>query len=78
MFTMLLSVFVFNHEMTGGQWGGVGVVFAAIAGEAELKRREKRGKGKIGSKGHGRSEDEGQLGVANGNGSARGKRGKII
>lgn len=40
LFTMLLSVFVFGHELTPGQWAGVGVVFAAIGIEAGYKRRE--------------------------------------
>lgn len=44
MVTMLLSVFVFNHSLTKGQWGGVGIVFAAIAMEAEVKRRESMAK----------------------------------
>lgn len=44
MVTMLLSVFVFNHSLTLGQWGGVLVVFAAIAMEAEVKRRESAAK----------------------------------
>lgn len=40
MVTMLLSVFLFGHNLTLGQWGGVGVVFAAIGMEAEMKRQE--------------------------------------
>lgn len=40
MMTMLLSVFLFDHAMSGGQWLGVGTVFAGIAVEAEYKRRE--------------------------------------
>ncbi|TYJ55539.1 hypothetical protein B9479_003811 [Cryptococcus floricola] len=38
LFTMLLSVFVFEHKLTPGQWGGVGVVFAGIGVEAAQKR----------------------------------------
>lgn len=40
MVTMLLSVFVFDHHLTAGQWGGVAITFGAIAMEAEIKRRE--------------------------------------
>ena len=29
LFTMLLSVIVYNHTLTTGQWGGAAVVFAA-------------------------------------------------
>jgi hypothetical protein len=38
LFTMLLSVFVFGHSLTLGQWSGIGVVFAAIGLEAGVKR----------------------------------------
>lgn len=40
LFTMLLSVFVFGHKLTAGQWAGVAVVFAGIGVEAGFKRRE--------------------------------------
>ncbi|OWZ32868.1 solute carrier family 35 (UDP-galactose transporter), member B1 [Cryptococcus neoformans AD2-60a] len=40
LFTMLLSVVVFEHRLTRGQWMGVGVVFAGIGVEAGMKRRE--------------------------------------
>jgi UDP-galactose transporter B1 len=40
LFTMLLSVVVFEHHLTTGQWVGVGVVFAGIGVEAGVKRRE--------------------------------------
>ncbi|GMK56391.1 hypothetical protein CspeluHIS016_0302310 [Cutaneotrichosporon spelunceum] len=40
LFTMLLSVFVFGHKLTPGQWAGVAVVFAGIGVEAGFKRRE--------------------------------------
>jgi UDP-galactose transporter B1 len=40
LFTMLLSVVVFNHTLTIGQWAGVGVVFGGIGVEAGMKRRE--------------------------------------
>jgi solute carrier family 35 (UDP-galactose transporter), member B1 len=41
LFTMLLSVFVYNHKLTPGQWGGAGVVFAGISVEAWVKRQGK-------------------------------------
>jgi UDP-galactose transporter B1 len=40
LFTMLLSVFVFDHRLTLGQWAGGGVVFAGIGVEAGVKRRD--------------------------------------
>lgn len=40
LFTMLLSVFVFGHKLSIGQWAGVAVVFAGIGVEAGWKRRE--------------------------------------
>lgn len=40
LFTMLLSVVVFNHTLSAGQWAGVGVVFGGIGVEAGMKRRE--------------------------------------
>lgn len=36
---MLLSVIVYNHKLTKGQWFGTGVVFAGISVEAWVKRR---------------------------------------
>jgi UDP-galactose transporter B1 len=39
LFTMLLSVFVYKHHLTRGQWFGVAVVFAGIGVEAGAKRR---------------------------------------
>ena len=39
MFTMLLSVVVYNHKLTPGQWLGAGVVFAGISVEAFVKRK---------------------------------------
>ena len=39
LFTMLLSVIVYNHTLTPGQWSGAGVVFAGISVEAWVKRR---------------------------------------
>jgi len=40
MFTMVLSVFVYNHSLTLGQWAGAGVVFSGIALEAWVKRKD--------------------------------------
>jgi UDP-galactose transporter B1 len=42
LFTMLLSVFIFGHTLTAGQWSGIAVVFAAIGLEAGVKRSGKR------------------------------------
>ena len=39
MFTMLLSVIVYNHKLTPGQWLGTFVVFAGISVEALVKRK---------------------------------------
>lgn len=41
MFTMILSVIVYNHKLTIGQWFGAGVVFAGITVEAYVKRKGK-------------------------------------
>jgi len=40
LFTMLLSVVVYNHRLTTGQWAGAAVVFAGIAVEAYVKRKD--------------------------------------
>ncbi|THH31177.1 hypothetical protein EUX98_g3008 [Antrodiella citrinella] len=40
LFTMLLSVMVYNHKLTPGQWGGAAVVFAGISVEAWVKRKD--------------------------------------
>jgi len=40
LFTMLLSVIVYNHKLMPGQWAGAGVVFAGISVEAWVKRRD--------------------------------------
>ncbi|KIM28419.1 hypothetical protein M408DRAFT_329482 [Serendipita vermifera MAFF 305830] len=40
LFTMVLSVVVYNHKLTLGQWAGAAVVFAGIGVEAWVKRRE--------------------------------------
>ncbi|KAF9777651.1 UAA transporter [Thelephora terrestris] len=40
LFTMLLSVVVYNHTLTAGQWIGTGIVFAGISVEAWVKRKD--------------------------------------
>jgi len=40
LFTMLLSVVIYNHTLTAGQWLGAAVVFAGISVEAYVKRKE--------------------------------------
>jgi UDP-galactose transporter B1 len=37
---MLLSVIVYNHQLTFGQWLGTAVVFAGISVEAFVKRKD--------------------------------------
>ncbi|KAK4046860.1 UDP-galactose transporter [Microbotryomycetes sp. JL201] len=44
MATMLLSVFVFDHKLSIGQWFGVALVFGAVVMEAVIARRDKRKK----------------------------------
>ena len=39
---MLLSVVVYNHTLTPGQWLGAAVVFAGISVEAWVKRKGER------------------------------------
>ena len=39
MFTMMLSVVVYNHKLTIGQWLGAAIVFAGISIEAFVKRK---------------------------------------
>lgn len=39
MFTMVLSVIVYNHKLELGQWAGAGVVFSGITLEAWIKRK---------------------------------------
>ncbi|GJJ15621.1 hypothetical protein Clacol_009899 [Clathrus columnatus] len=39
MFTMILSVVVYNHSLTGGQWLGAATVFGGISVEAWVKRK---------------------------------------
>ena len=36
---MILSVIVYDHKLTLGQWGGAAVVFAGIGVEAAVKRK---------------------------------------
>jgi len=36
---MLLSVVIYNHKLTGGQWLGAAVVFCGISVEAFVKRK---------------------------------------
>jgi UDP-galactose transporter B1 len=36
---MLLSVIVYKHTLTGGQWLGAAIVFAGIGVEAWVKRK---------------------------------------
>jgi len=40
LFTMVLSVIVYNHKLTLGQWAGAAVVFAGISVEAWVKRKD--------------------------------------
>lgn len=40
LFTMLLSVVLYNHSLTPGQWLGAFIVFVGISVEAWVKRRD--------------------------------------
>jgi UDP-galactose transporter B1 len=40
LFTMLLSVVVYGHKLTSGQWLGAAIVFAGISVEAFVKRKD--------------------------------------
>lgn len=40
MFTMILSVVVYSHWLTAGQWIGAAIVFAGISVEAWVKRKD--------------------------------------
>ncbi|KAM6494112.1 UAA transporter [Amanita muscaria] len=40
LFTMLLSVVVYKHKLTMGQWLGAAIVFAGISVEAFVKRKD--------------------------------------
>ncbi|KAF2746660.1 UDP-Glc/Gal endoplasmic reticulum nucleotide sugar transporter-like protein [Sporormia fimetaria CBS 119925] len=44
MLTMLMSVVLFGHRVTGMQWLGVGLVFGGIGAEAAFARQEKKEK----------------------------------
>lgn len=46
MLTMLTSVFLFGHTVTGMQWVGVGLVFGGIGAEAAYGQIEKKRKAK--------------------------------
>ena len=41
LFTMLLSVFWYDHRLSNGQWGSVALVFFGIAMEEYFKKQEK-------------------------------------
>ncbi|KAJ1986261.1 UDP-galactose transporter [Dimargaris cristalligena] len=41
LFTMLLSVFWFSHQLSLGQWTSIAVVFSGVGLEAYVKRQEK-------------------------------------
>jgi UDP-galactose transporter B1 len=42
MLSMLASVVLFGHQVTGMQWVGVGLVFGGIGAEAAIKKFEKK------------------------------------
>ncbi|KAF1979401.1 UAA transporter [Bimuria novae-zelandiae CBS 107.79] len=44
MLTMLMSVVLFGHQVTGMQWAGVSLVFGGIGAEAWYQRVEKKAK----------------------------------
>ncbi|RCK57903.1 UDP-galactose transporter 1 [Candida viswanathii] len=46
MLSMILSVVLFGHHLTGGQWLGVGLVFGGIGYEALIKFQQKKEKSK--------------------------------
>ncbi|KAJ3297009.1 UDP-galactose transporter [Borealophlyctis nickersoniae] len=47
MFSILLSIFWFDHDLSLGQWGAVGLVFSGIGLEAYMKRvQDAVGRGK--------------------------------
>ena len=39
MFSMILSILVYGHHVTGTQWLGILIVFGGITSEALLKRK---------------------------------------
>ena len=44
MLTMIFSVVMFGHRLSGKQWLGVGLVFGGVIMEAQLNKREKLAK----------------------------------
>ena len=51
MFTIVLSVIIFNHEFNSQMWMGVGLVFAGMFLEVFMKYSDKNGSsGKTGGK----------------------------
>jgi len=50
LFTMILSVVVYKHRLTPGQWTGAAIVFLGISIEAYVKRREVHAKRVIAEK----------------------------
>ncbi|RUS27418.1 UAA transporter family-domain-containing protein [Jimgerdemannia flammicorona] len=73
LFTMLLSVFWFNHALTVGQWGGVALVFSGrcflgIGLETYVKRSEKLGKAEESARSNKPSTNGGDV-KANGDGA---------
>ena len=44
MFSMVLSVVAFGHSLSMAQWGGIGLVFGGIGGEAYMGYQEKQAK----------------------------------
>jgi len=60
MCTMVLSVVAFGHRLSRGQWVGVGLVFAGVAGEGWMARREKKMKAAAAAKEKGEGEGEGR------------------
>jgi hypothetical protein len=55
---MLVSVFLFGHYLSAGQWVSVLMVFAAMGGEAYMARREKLNTDKLMKKLADESQDD--------------------
>ncbi|KAL7410995.1 UAA transporter [Mrakia frigida] len=72
--TMVLSVVLFDHKLTSGQWFGTAVVFVGIGVEAWAKisedREKKKAKAKLLASGSEKSNGKAN-GVANGNGNGK-------
>lgn len=66
LFTMLLSVVVYNHRLTKGQWLGVVTVFGGIGIEAYVKRKEGIEKNRKKLAAAKKASANGKLGVGNG------------